>query len=312
MHDGTTSSGIDSAAPSQGTRSARTLRRPASVFHRFRRNRAGLVGLAVMTALILIAVLAPYLAPFNPYAPIADVNGQVVQYQDPSPRHWLGTDTLGRDMLSRLIYGTRVSLEVGLTATFITVAIGIVIGALAGYSGGWTDVVLMRITDVILAFPIVVLLIALAAIMRPTLIGVIITIALVFWTRTARIVRGEFLRLREMPFVQAAVASGASSTRIVIRHILRNTFSPIVVDATLRVAYVVLLEATLSFLGIGLQEPTPSWGRMLIAATSLSILSEKPWLWLAPGMAIILTVLAINFVGDALRDALDPTLQHLR
>ena len=287
-------------------------RRPAGLFRRFCRNRAGAVGLAVIAALIFVAAFARYLAPYDPYQPIADVGGQVVQYQDPSLRHWLGTDTLGRDLLSRLIYGTRVSLEVGLAATLFTVVIGVVIGSLAGYAGGWVDVVLMRLTDVILAFPIVVLLIALSTIMRPTLIGVIVTIALVFWTRTARIVRGEFLRLREMPFVHAAVASGASSPRIVVRHILRNTVSPIVVDATLRVAYAVLLEATLSFLGIGLQEPTPSWGRMLISATSLSVLSEKPWLWLAPGVAIILTVLAINFVGDALRDALDPTLQQLR
>jgi peptide/nickel transport system permease protein len=170
----------------------------------------------------------------------------------------------------------------------------------------------MRITDVVLAFPILVLLIALAAVTRPTLWGVMVTIGMVFWTRSARIVRGEFLRLRETLFVQAAVASGATAPRIITKHILVNAISPIVVDATLRVAYAILLEATLSFIGVGLQEPTPSWGRMLNAASSLSILDGKPWLWLAPGLAIVVTTLSINFVGDALRDAIDPKLRPAR
>jgi peptide/nickel transport system permease protein len=289
--------------------SAVTVRPGASLWKRFSRNRVGVFGLIVLSLLILAAVLAPVIAPYGPSESIPAPSGRIERLQNPSWRHWLGTDHLGRDVWSRVLYGAQVSLSVGLAATLITVGVGVLIGSLAGYFGGRVDMVLMRVTDVVLSFPILVLLIALAAVMRPTLWGVMVTIGLVFWTRTARIVRGEFLRLRESLFVQAAVAGGAAPRRIITRHILVNAFSPIVVDATLRVAYAILLEATLSFLGIGLQEPTPSWGRMLNAASSLSVLEGKPWLWLAPGMAIILTTLSINFVGDGLRDALDPKLR---
>ncbi len=299
-------------APAMRAVPALHIRPGASLWTRFGRNRIGVFGLAVLGLLVLAAVLAPLVAPYEPGESIPAPSGRVERLQNPSPRHWLGTDHLGRDVWSRVLHGARVSLSVGLAATLITVGVGVLIGSIAGYFGGRVDMVLMRITDVVLAFPVLVLLIALAAVMRPTLGGVMVTIGLVFWTRTARIVRGEFLRLRVSLFVQAAGAGGAAPRRIITRHILVNAFSPIVVAATLRVAYAILLEATLSFLGIGLQEPTPSWGRMLNAASSLSVLEGKPWLWLAPGMAIILTTLSINFVGDALRDATDPKMRGVR
>jgi peptide/nickel transport system permease protein len=291
---------------------APTVRPAASLWKRFSRHQVGVFGLIVLGLLVLAAALAPLIAPYGPAESVPTPSGRIERLQNPTARHWLGTDHLGRDVWSRVLYGTRVSLSVGLAATLITVGVGVLIGSLAGYFGGRVDAVLMRVTDVVLSFPVLVLLIALAAVMRPTLWGVMVTIGLVFWTRTARIVRGEFLRLRESLFVQAAIAGGASAGRIITRHILVNAVSPIVVDATLRVAYAILLEATLSFLGIGLQEPTPSWGRMLNAASSLSVLEGKPWLWLAPGAAIILTTLSINFVGDALRDAIDPRLRGAR
>jgi peptide/nickel transport system permease protein len=297
---------VTAAPPEPGARPRVTL------WRRFRRNRVGVVGLTLLSALIAAALLAPLLAPHDPFKSIPNAAGRIERLQSPSPRHWLGTDHLGRDVFSRILYGAQVSLAVGFAATLITVGFGVLVGSIAGYFGGRVDAILMRITDVVLAFPILVLLIALAAVTRPTLWGVMVTIGMVFWTRSARIVRGEFLRLRETLFVQAAVASGATAPRIITKHILVNAISPIVVDATLRVAYAILLEATLSFIGVGLQEPTPSWGRMLNAASSLSILDGKPWLWLAPGLAIVVTTLSINFVGDALRDAIDPKLRPAR
>jgi peptide/nickel transport system permease protein len=169
---------------------------------------------------------------------------------------------------------------------------------------------LMRIVDIILAFPTIFLLIIISSVVRPSITNVMFIIGLIFWTRSARIVRGEFLKLREMAFVEAAISIGVQPQRIILNHLLPNSISPIIVDGTLRIAYAILLEATLSFLGLGVQEPTPSWGRMLNQATSISVLDGRPWLWLPPGLAILLTVLSINFVGDALRDAIDPRLKQ--
>lgn len=281
------------------------------VIRRFRRNLFGMVGLAIVVLLVLVAVFAPYIAPYDPDEPIPTPEGRIKRWQPPSTRHWLGTDSIGRDMLSRVIFGTRVSLSVGLVATLICSGVGIAIGSLGGYFGGWVDSILMRFTDTVLCFPVLFLLIALSTVVNPSILNTMLIIGLVFWTRTARIVRGEFLRLREMTFTEAAVSTGVPSGRIIVRHLLPNAVSPIIVDATLRVAYAILLEAALSFMGIGLQEPIPSWGKMLNQATSISTLDGRPWLWVPPGLAILMTVLSINFVGDALRDAIDPKLKNV-
>ena len=281
------------------------------VARRLRKNIYGMVGLVILVALVIVAILAPYIAPYDPNLPIPGPDGKSRRWQPPSDQHVLGTDSIGRDVLSRVIFASRVSLMVGLVATIITVTIGIVIGSLAGFFGGWVDTALMRFTDTILCFPVIFLCIALATMIRPSIINVMLIIGLVYWTRTARIVRAEFLKLREMDFCQAAVALGAKPGRIIVRHLLPNAISPIIVDATLRVAYAILMEATLSFLGVGVQEPIPSWGRMLHQATSISVLDGRAWLWVPPGIAILITVLSINFLGDALRDAMDPKLKNV-
>ncbi len=281
------------------------------VVRRLRKNTYGMVGLGVLLILVLVAIFAPYIAPYDPNLPIPTPEGRSRRWQPPSERHILGTDSIGRDVLSRVIFASRVSLSVGLVATVITITIGIIIGSLAGFFGGWVDTVLMRFTDTILCFPVIFLCIALATMIRPSILNVMLIIGLVYWTRTARIVRAEFLRLREMEFSQAAVALGVRPGRIIARHLLPNAMSPIIVDATLRVAYAILMEATLSFLGVGVQEPIPSWGRMLHQATSISVLDGRAWLWVPPGIAILVTVLSINFLGDALRDALDPKLKNI-
>jgi len=281
----------------------------ADVIKRFRRNAFGMLGLGLVVILVLVAVFAPLIAPYDPNEPIPTPEGRIKKWQLPSSRHLLGTDSIGRDMLTRVIYGTRVSLSVGLVATMICSAVGTLIGSLAGYFGGWIDTILMRFTDTVLCFPVLFLLIALSASVDPSILNTMLIIGLVFWTRTARIVRGEFLRLRQMCFTEAAISVGVTPGRIILQHLLPNAISPIIVDASLRVAYAMLLEAALSFMGIGLQEPIPSWGKMLNQAMSITTLGSRPWLWIPPGMAILITVLSINFVGDALRDAIDPKLK---
>jgi peptide/nickel transport system permease protein len=281
----------------------------ADVIKRYRRNAFGLLGLGLVVILVLVAVFAPLISPYDPYEPIPNLDGKIKKWQPPSTRHLLGTDSIGRDMLTRVIYGTRVSLSVGFVATMICSAVGTIVGSLAGYFGGWIDAILMRFTDTVLCFPVLFLLIALSASVDPSILNTMLIIGLVFWTRTARIVRGEFLRLRQMCFTEAAISVGVTPVRIILRHLLPNAVSPIIVDATLRVAYAILLEAALSFMGIGLQEPIPSWGKMMNQATSITTLNNRLWLWIPPGMAILITVLAINFVGDALRDAIDPKLK---
>ena len=281
----------------------------SNVITRFRKNRFGMVGLLILTMLALVALLSPYIVPHDPHRPVPTEDGPPRSWQAPSSRHILGTDSVGRDVFSRLVAGTRVSLSVGLVATAMTIAIGILVGAVAGYYGGWVDAVLMRLVDIIICFPVLLMLIALSTLMAPSLINVMFIIGIAFWTGTARIVRGEFLKLRSLEFVQAARAVGAYPSRIVIRHILPNAVSPIIVNATLRVAYAILMETSLSFLGVGVQEPLPSWGRMLNQAMSFTVLDGRPWIWIPPGIAILVTVLSINFVGDALRDAVDPKLR---
>lgn len=262
-----------------------------------------MLGLIVLGVLVLLAVLAPVFSPFSPYKlNLPD------RASPPTSRHWLGTDGTGRDIWARVILGGRVSLSVGLVAVSISTFIGTVLGGLAGYYGGTTDSIIMRITDTVMSFPSLVIIITLVAIVGPSVYNTMLAIGLLGWPSIARIVRGQFLYLREQTFVDAARAVGAPSKRIIFSHILPNAIGPIVVAATFGVATAILTEAGLSFLGLGVQPPTPSWGGMLHDAQTMTILEQMPWMWVPPGIMIVLAVLSINFIGDGLRDALDPRM----
>jgi peptide/nickel transport system permease protein len=281
------------------------LRARPSLWRRFRRHRLALVGLVILSVLAILSIAAPLFVPHTPYA----IDLQAVE-QGPSSAHWMGTDDAGRDVLSRLLHAGRISLTVGVVVVAIALFIGMSLGAAAGYFGGWVDSVLMRFVDVVLAFPPILIVITIVSILGPSLFNLIFVMGLLSWPPIARLLRAEFLSLRERDFTMAARAVGVPGARIVLRHLLPNAMAPIIVAATFGVATAILLEAGLSFLGLGVQRPTPSWGNMLAAAQSMTVLDRMPWLWVPPGMMIALAVLAINFLGDGLRDALDPRMTH--
>ena len=253
------------------------------------------VGLCMVALLVVAAALAPWLAPYDPIRPVAKSFGSPLP---PGAPYWLGTDELGRDLLSRVLYGSRISLMVAVVATSLTLGIGVSIGLTAGYFGAWVDAVLMRLTDVFLAFPGLLLAIAIAALFEPGLFKIFIVIAVVSWTAIARTVRGEVLSLRQRDFVAAATALGAAPMRIMTRHLLPNALPTILVMAALSSSTTVLLDAGLSYLGLGVPVPTPSWGRMI--SDSLSYYRVAPWLVVFPGLAIVYAVLAFNFLGYGL------------
>ena len=268
---------------------------------RFRRHRLAVVGVSAILLFALLAILAPYVTFYDP-------NGidLTVMRQAPTTAHILGTDPLGRDVWTRLVYGTRVSLSVGLVAVSIYTSIGVILGGVAGYFGGRVDMVLSRFTDMMMCFPSFMLIVTVAVILPPNIFNVMVIIGLFGWTGIMRYVRAQFLSLREQDFVLAAHCVGVSSGRIVFRHILPNAIAPVVVAATMGLAGAIITESALSFLGLGVQEPMSSWGSMLQDAMSLPILQTMPWLWLPSAVAIAVTTLSVNFIGDALRDALDP------
>jgi ABC-type dipeptide/oligopeptide/nickel transport system permease subunit len=279
----------------------------ADAWYRLRRDRLALLGAGILVSLVLVAVLAPWLAPYDPFLQFPD---GTTLYGDPLPpggRFLLGTDTLGRDTLSRLIFGSRVSLQVGLIAIAIAASIGTTLGLIAGYFGGWVDQLIMRLTDMMMAFPDLLLIMAIVALRGPSLAMIFTAIGLVTWTGFCRIVRSQVLSVREHEFVEAAKAQGASATWIIVRHILPNVTAPIIVLATMNMASAIMSEAALSFLGLGVQEPVASWGKMI--QLGQGYFWDAPWLCLIPGAAIALTVFAFNLFGDGLRDALDPRLK---
>lgn len=268
-------------------------------FLRLLRNFAFTAGLVLSVALVLIAIAAPLLSPFDPNA--QDTSRRL---EPPSHDHLLGLDDLGRDVLSRIVWGARVSLRVGFSVVFLAALIGITLGAISGYFGGWTDTIVMRVTDILLAFPGILLAIALVAVLGPSINNVILALATIGWVGYARLVRGQVLKVREMEYVTAAKALGAKSPRVIVLHVLPNVINPVIVMATLGLAGAILSEASLSFLGLGVQPPTPSWGAMLTAGRRYLGLANH--LAIFPGAAIMLAVMGLNFLGDGLIDALDP------
>ncbi len=273
------------------------------VLRRLSANRFAMVGALVVGFLFVLSFLAPYITPYAP-----DTLDAYRVLMPPSAEHWFGTDELGRDVFTRMIYGARISLKVGFVAVGIAVTIGTAIGLLAGYYGGFLDSLMMRGVDIMLCFPTFFLILAVIAMLEPSIWYIMAIIGLTGWMGVARLVRAEVLSLRERDFVQAARALGASDLRIICNHILPNALSPVLVAATLGVAGAILTESALSFLGIGVQPPTPSWGNMLTSGKDY--LEFAWWLSLFPGLAILVTVVAYNLLGEGIRDALDPRLNR--
>jgi peptide/nickel transport system permease protein len=270
---------------------------------RFRNNRLAISGLVLVAGLFVVALAAAWLAPYDPN--FIDLKQMLMP---PSPAHLLGTDTLGRDVLSRVIYGSRVSLLVGFVAVGIATLIGVLVGSLAGFYHGWVDQTLMRLVDVMLCFPVFFLILAVIAVLGPSIWNIMVIIGLTSWMGVARLVRAEILSLREREFVVAARSLGASDLRLILKHLLPNALTPVMVSATLGVAGAILTESALSFLGLGVQPPTPSWGNIL---TEGQANIEIAW-WLAvfPGLAILVTVMSYNLLGEGIREAIDPRLKE--
>jgi peptide/nickel transport system permease protein len=279
---------------------ARPLRK--DVWRRFKRNHLAMLGLGLIVILVLVAIFAPFIAPYD----IAERSAGHFR-EPPSTKHWFGTDTVGLDVFSRVVFGARVSLKIGIAATSIALAIGLVLGAVSGFFGGLIDTLIMRTTDIFLAIPYIVLAVAIASLLGRSENTVIIVLGFTGWLGIARIVRSSFLSLKQLEYVEAARALGYSKKRIMFGHILPNALQPIIVFGTIAIGSVILSEAALSFLGVGPTYPTPAWG--LMVSDAKGVLSVAPHMLFFPGMAIFITVLAFVFVGDGLRDALDPKLK---
>ena len=269
---------------------------------RYRKNSVAVVGLVLLIGMILVAIFAPTIAPYDPYE-----MHFTEKLRAPSAKYWLGTDEFGRDVLSRVIHGSRISLYVGFLTVVIGCLIGTIIGLVSGYAGGWVDNIAMRIVDIMFAFPSILLAIAIMAFLGSSVNNVIIAVSIVNIPRFARNVRGPVLSVKEKEFIEAARAVGAGHLRIMFRHVLPNVTAPLIVAATVSLGFAILAESSLSFLGLGTQPPTPSWGVML--STAKGFMEIAPWMATFPGLAIMAVVLSINFVGDGLRDVLDPRLK---
>lgn len=266
------------------------------------RHRLSRVGLAIIAVLCFIAIFAPVLAPYSPYD--QDLYRVLAP---PSTAHWLGTDNLGRDLFSRILYGARVSLFVGIVSALLSAVLGVIIGLFAGFKGGAIDAIIMRITDAFLCFPPLIFILAMSAALGPGLQNVMLSFAIFGWTGFARITRGQVLLVRELPFIEAARSVGVPPLRIMIRHILPNIVAPVLVAITITIGTAILVESGVSFLGLGVQPPTASWGKEL--QVGFTYLESAPLFSIAPGLMITLAIVSFNFVGDGLRDALDPRLR---
>jgi len=266
------------------------------------RDKLAVIGLIIVLSFFLLSIFTPLISPYDPN--LIDVDNILAP---PSTAHLLGTDDLGRDLLSRMLFGAGISLKVGFVAVGIAVIIGVILGSVSGYYGGWIDIIIMRLVDIMLCFPSFFLILAVIAFMEPSIFNIMAVIGFTSWMGITRLVRAEFLTLKERDFVLAEKTMGASSLRIIFIHVLPNAMAPVLVSATLGVASAVLVESALSFLGIGVQPPTPSWGNILTQGQN--VLGIAWWLSFFPGMAILITVLGYNLLGEGIRDAIDPRLK---
>lgn len=274
----------------------------SDIIHTFIQNRMAIIGLSLVLLLFVIAVFVPVISPHDPYTVNLDE-----QLLAPSKQHWLGTDKFGRDLLTRIMYGTRISLVIGLVPSFFSMVIGAILGIISGYYGGKTDFIIMRFADVMIAFPSLLLAIVVMYTLGASLFNIFIALSLVEWAKTARVVRSQTLSLKEKEFVEAALAVGVRKSVIMAKHILPNCLPALIVLFTLRIPEAIMYESSLSFLGVGAQPPTPSWG--LLVSRGKEYLFSAPWIAIMPGIAILITILAFNFMGDGLRDALDPYMK---
>jgi peptide/nickel transport system permease protein len=272
-------------------------------WRRFRRNPGAVFGLAVFLAIVAMAVLAPVLAPYDPIA-----QGVGKPFERPSAAHWAGTDSFGRDIMSRIIYGARVALVVGIVAVLLAMVIGVTLGLISGYYGGIVDTVIMRIMDGLFAFPIIILAIAMMAVMGFGVRNVIVAVAVGFIAPFARVTRGDVLAVKEEPYIEAARLAGVGSLAIIFRHVLPNVLAPIIVQGALRVSGAIITESGLSFLGLGPPPPTPAWGRMIAEGQSFIVMA--PHVSTIPGIALMLAIVALNLLGDGVRDTLDPRMRR--
>lgn len=275
------------------------------VWKRLKKNKLAVISLVIIVFLYLVAILAPVIAPY----PVDDMDFENI-HGAPSSQHWLGTDSLGRDLFSLIIFGSRISLTVGIVSMAIALSIGTFLGAISGYYGGVIDNIIMRFTDIALCFPQFFLILTIVALFGNGIYKVIVIIGLTSWMSVTRLVRSQFLSLKQREFVESAKALGASDARIIFQHLLPNSMAPVIVAATLRVGSTILTEAVLSFLGLGVKQGTVSWGGLLQDAQSITVMLETPWIAIFPGLMIFITVLSFNLLGDGLRDALDPKLKQ--
>jgi peptide/nickel transport system permease protein len=282
------------------SKEARYTGKAKRIWHRFCQHRLAVAGLVVIVLLLLCALLAGVISPFDPYQVSYNME------MPPGNGHLLGTDQVGRDVVSRLIYGARVSLTVGFGTVAFTTVLGSILGLISGWYGGAVDFFIMRVADIFMSFPMLLLIMVINSIIGPGLDRIILIMGILGWPSVARLVRANTLSVRQLDYVRSAVALGFKTGRILFLHILPNIIGPVLVQATFGIAQAIIMESALSFLGLGVNPPTASWGSMLTDAQSLSTLTEKPWLWVPPGIMILLSVLAFNFIGDGLRDALDP------
>jgi peptide/nickel transport system permease protein len=275
------------------------------MWKRLRRNKLAMFGLIMITVMALAAIFAPFLTPFGrDSVDLLNTNAK------PGSEHLLGTDSLGRDILTRLLYGARISLTVGFVSTGLRIVIGVILGGIAGYYGKVVDSVIMRVADVFACLPFLPIAITIVAMLKPSIYNMMLVLAILGWPGIARIVRGEILSLREREFMEAATALGISDFRKIIAHLLPNTMASVIVSATIGIAGAILTESALSFLGLGVAPPTPSWGNMLTDAQNQYVLKNRWWQWIPPGLAIFIAVMSLNLLGDGLRDALDPRLKQ--
>jgi ABC-type dipeptide/oligopeptide/nickel transport system permease subunit len=271
-------------------------------WRRLKRNKLAMIGLGIVVILVMIAIFSGLIAPYNPIVRVKEES-----ILSPNRAHLFGTDLLGRDIFSRVIYGSRISIVVGVVAVGISVVIGLFLGALAGYFGGLSDSIIMRIADIFFAFPYILGAIAIMTILGPGIVNIFIAIGILGWAYFARIFRSSILSIKNKEYIEAARALGANNYRIITKHIFPNAFAPIIVYATMNIGSAIITEAALSFLGLGVQPPTPAWGKML--SESLDYIDIAPWMMLFPGLAIVITVLGFVLLGDGLRDAFDPKLK---